>query len=411
MTRSVSAFFIVKPGMAMHAVWTALAVFIFFLPVGGTTALRHLMLAAIVVILTWLFWQRRHWPDFPLLSPWLVYAGIALFSLIHAIDPRYSLAEIKTEILLPFLTFWIAVNIVRDDRDMERFLFILTFSATFLIAFNLTTATLGETTKDGLVGSLNSGVGTFSTYLVVVMPFLILLAAMKTRDGTTNINVAIGLLVCAAMAALFVTLNRQAFVALAAELAIIPLLSLTYLVRLPRRYWLALFVLIVVVLLLFFVVFFRRDPLVAETFTTALARDVRWETWKLLFVRLGEQPWIGSGFGIRTFQFLFPELASSSPFWHAHNFVLNKGIQMGLPGIAAFLWLMFSAPYHLFVAGRKNSRVGLVAVAIIALTVGMFVKNMTDDFFYRDGSLLFWLLAGACLGYSHGMAKDGRGQP
>ena len=408
MTRSVSALSIVEQSMAMHAVWIALTVFVFILPVGGTTALRHLMLAVLVCTLIWLFWHRRHWPDFPLLPPWLVYTGIALFSLIHAIDPHYSLAELKTEILLPFLTFWVAVNIVRDDKNMERFLFVLTCSATFLIVFNLATATLGGTTKDGLVGSLNSGVGTFSTYLVEVMPFLILLTAMKTGDGTTNTHIAIGLLVFAAMAALFVTLNRQAFLALGAELTVIPLLSLTYLVRLPRRYWLAIFVLIAMVFSLFLVVFFRREPLVAETITPVLASDPRWEAWKLSFVRLVDNCWVGGGFGIRTFQFLFPDLASSSPFWHAHNFVLNKGIQMGLPGIAAFLWLIFSAPYQLFVAGKQNSRVGLVAVALIALTVGMFIKNMTDDFFYRDGSLLFWLLVGACLGYSQGIAKDGR---
>jgi hypothetical protein len=53
----------------------------------------------------------------------------------------------------------------------------------------------------------------------------------------------------------------------------------------------------------------------------------------------------------------------------------------------------------------------MVAVAVIALTVGMFVKNMTDDFFYRDGSLLFWLLTGACIGYAHGIANNGHAQP
>lgn len=396
-----------KADISIRLAWMALAVFFFILPVGGTTALRNIMLVAMVGLLAWRFWRLRERPDTPLLVPWLAYAIVALFSLIHAFDPHYSLAELQTEILLPFLTFLVGVNIVRDEKALVRFLVILTCSVVFLVAFNLMTSSLGETTKDGLVGSLNSGVGTFSTYLVAIMPFLILMATMKIHDGTTNINLAIGLLVCAVMAALFVTLNRQAFVAVAAELAILPLLVLANFIRLSRHHWLGLLAASSIIFLLFFVTFLKRDPLIAENISTTLTSDLRWETWGLTLARIIDHPWFGSGFGMRTFQLLFPELASS-PFWHAHNLILNKGIQMGLPGIVVFLWLMFSVSLRLFKAGKKYHYLVPVAAAAIALAAGMFVKNMTDDFFYRDGSLLFWLLTGICLGYSHGMTNKGR---
>ena len=32
------------------------------------------------------------------------------------------------------------------------------------------------------------------------------------------------------------------------------------------------------------------------------------------------------------------------------------------------------------------------------MIIGMFVKNMTDDFFTNDPALLFWLLIGALIG-------------
>jgi len=48
-----------------------------------------------------------------------------------------------------------------------------------------------------------------------------------------------------------------------------------------------------------------------------------------------------------------------------------------------------------------------IALAVIALACGVFAKNMTDDFFTRDGALLYWLLAGATLGsLRHCMKAD-----
>jgi len=36
----------------------------------------------------------------------------------------------------------------------------------------------------------------------------------------------------------------------------------------------------------------------------------------------------------------------------------------------------------------------------MAMMAGVVVKNMTDIFFYRDNSLLFWSLVGLTLGYA-----------
>jgi len=42
--------------------------------------------------------------------------------------------------------------------------------------------------------------------------------------------------------------------------------------------------------------------------------------------------------------------------------------------------------------------VPVIAVAGAAMVVGMIMKNMTDDFFYREAGYIFWLFSGAIVG-------------
>jgi O-antigen ligase len=78
--------------------------------------------------------------------------------------------------------------------------------------------------------------------------------------------------------------------------------------------------------------------------------------------------------------------------------VLNKAVQMGVPGVIAFLLLFWAMPWKARKGLDQGRAEQLIALTGIALACGVFSKNMTDDFFTRDGALLYWLLAGATLG-------------
>ena len=79
--------------------------------------------------------------------------------------------------------------------------------------------------------------------------------------------------------------------------------------------------------------------------------------------------------------------------------VLNKGVQMGVPGMLAFSALWLALLYRLWPGRRPVGREEWVyAVAATAMVGGMVLKNMSDDFFTNDTALLFWLLCGAVMG-------------
>lgn len=377
--------------------WLVLTVYLAILPVAGTTAIRYLAFLALLGLLVQAIVRRQLRPHSELLGPWLLYGGTALASLGYAIDPLYSLSEIRVEIIYPFLLFLLAANTIRSLPALFRLLAVVALGASFFAAFTLTTQWLGGSTKDGLIGTLNTGVGNYSTYLVTVMPLIAALAVHHWRDDRRPLALALLVLLGLCGAAMMVTLNRQGFVALLVELAVV----LAWLLwrGCSRR---TLFILLGVAALagwLLLSQFERRFAAApGQGLLQIIQADPRWELWRFTFSHLLEHPLLGGGYGQRVFRMQYPDFAPGTMLWHAHNMVINKGVQMGVPGILAFLVVFFAVPWRLLRGIRQPGMLGLVCLAGVSMAAGVFMKNMTDDFFMRENGLLFWFLAGSLLG-------------
>lgn len=68
----------------------------------------------------------------------------------------------------------------------------------------------------------------------------------------------------------------------------------------------------------------------------------------------------------------------------------------------AALLILFGALAWRFwqLALRAEFSARLAGLAGAAMVVGVLARNMTNDFFVRDGSLMFWALAGMLFGYA-----------
>jgi O-antigen ligase len=93
-------------------------------------------------------------------------------------------------------------------------------------------------------------------------------------------------------------------------------------------------------------------------------------------------------------------------FRQAHNVVLNYAMQIGIPGALALL-LLFGALAWTFWCNRANGADARIAATCgLILVVGVFTRNMTDDFFGRHGVLLFGALCGLLLALSEQRATS-----
>jgi len=138
--------------------------------------------------------------------------------------------------------------------------------------------------------------------------------------------------------------------------------------------------------------------------------DPRGDLWRFAFARIAEHPWIGAGIGKWAMRDAFEAHFHDSLLLHAHNVFLNRALETGLPGVAAFVVLLASVVIAFSrLANSGDARTAAVGAAGLALVVGVVAKNMTDDFFVRHNALLFWSLTGAALGTTS--AWSGRSPP
>lgn len=382
--------------------WGLLAIYLWVLPVGGTTAVRNLAMVLLLLLAVVAVRRGAAQPCFPLRYPWLAYLVVALSTLSYALDPSYSLQEIRVEILYPAAVFFIAATLIRSPVQWMRMAWLLLLGNAVLAVFTIYTGITGGTTKDGLVGSLNSGVGSYSTYVITALPIIAALGWSAWRAGRRLPTLAVAGVLMANLAALYFTLNRQSFVALFAEVMVVALLVLARGFTLKRAAATAA-VAVVLAALVAFQTLHRAAPASSADAGTVLQsetrQDPRWPVWQRVVADVADSPWTGAGFGLRSFNLKYEgKVVFDGPFWHAHNMVLNKAVQMGVPGAVVFLCLFWAVPWRARrgLAGGTVERT--IALAAIALACGVFTKNMTDDFFTRDGALLYWLLAGASLG-------------
>ena len=97
---------------------------------------------------------------------------------------------------------------------------------------------------------------------------------------------------------------------------------------------------------------------------------------------------------------------------HAHNAFLNRALQTGLPGLAAFVALIASVAVSFWRVARSGDHdTAAIGAAGLALVAGTVIKNLTDDYLVQENALLFWSLAGAGLGAAAARADAATAAP
>jgi O-antigen ligase len=382
-------------------------VFLLILPFSGTVALRlsALVIAAVTAAVVW---RRTAPPPVPLKLPIALWAAVAALSLAWALDPQYSLREIKNEIgytLVAFLSFYALTNSERAWRAWNAF-----FAVGF-VAISITAAY--HFTQGAYAFSIgrHGGPGSFSTYLILVSPLLFFaIDRSRARSARRSLAWAFAFFVLVIVDGAM-TLNRAFWVSLA--LSIVTFVALRLFRGTDRAQASKLTALISVAslllagLLMFASAKWRQYwGLLSQGPLEAPFHDPRMELWSFTIQHIGSHPLVGTGFGIGSAHSVLDAMQLKDPLlWHAHNMFLNYGLEMGIPGILALLLLFLSIGREFLKLCRApDETCSRLGAAGLAMLVGAVAKSMTDAHLGRNGSLLFWALIGMMLGYGKRLA-------
>jgi len=378
---------------------------LFILPFPGTVALRLLCLAAAFLLVLW-SWRRLAPPPVPARAALLLWVAVALASLATAVDTAYSAGEIKNEIGYAMMAFLAFFAVTQERFDLQRWSVIVVASAVTISAWaSLAFLQAGHWDDRGTYG----GVGTYASLAVAAVPMLLVCWSRASARGRVGLVVALAAIAIASL------LSQQR------------ILWLVFGVQFSAGMWLlggagrdgrgrvkALLIIAGAFVLAGGAMYASHMAKVSQSRPELpfIENDYRLLHWKRVFERIQAHPLAGAGFGREAMKKAHPDLVPvegpQSPLWHPHNVFLNYGIAMGWPGMLA-LAALFVSLLHAYWGYLRSDDADrrAVAVAGILLIIGVVGRNLTNDFFVRDGALMFWALNGAMLGYLARGARAG----
>ncbi len=362
-----------------------------------TIAVRLYAMGA-AAVLTFLAGGWRELRTIPLRNAWIVWAVVAAVSVAFAND-RHALHEYSHEIVYAFAAFSTWYVLARRAGGARWLAY--TLMSVLLAALALGTLRYLHVDTSWFDLGEYGDVGSLSTFLVTVLPLLLFLA-LRSRAHSAERMGAVAL-IAGCLVAGFLTLNRMFWFAAAAEIMIFALSSIRYWQTRRRGLWMGGVVAVVAALAITEVLLASQSRIALAAPGTGIwefvAEDPRGELWRFAVQQIADHPFLGAGIGKWSSRALFNAQFHDPMLLHAHNLFLNRALETGLPGLAAFVVLLASVA---LVFGRMARSIDTGTAAIgaagLALVAGVVLKNLTDDFFIRQNAMLFWSLTGAALG-------------
>jgi O-antigen ligase len=385
------------------------------LPLAHVTGLRNALVGFIAGTAA-LHFRGALWKDNPTLVPWLAWLSFAALSILWSTLPVVSFRSFRTDLLYPFVLFLASFMLVRS-RGGQLALIIGAGAGTLMSLVTTIAAAIApidpkaDAAVPGVLGWLAWKAGdtvdlsTFVAFVTVPL-FLILLTS---RKALYRAAVAIWLVAFAALGVMSEsrTLVVSLFMSLLCFVIVLGLLR----GKLHLRSVLAVIGVGLIISAISAEVISRlRLPLPETMYRSAaldmMAKDTRPAIWSAYLELAKQHPWLGVGFG-RALPSKTYHLDENAEFrnidvhapTHAHNLLLDLTLEVGLIGLAVWLYFHFAllklAIQH---ARPRGNREKAWAAAVVALVLSMLIKNSTNDLMVFGNALLFWSLLGAMLG-------------
>jgi len=327
--------------------------------------------------------------------PLFLFSGWVILTLPTATFLSYSLFEVKNELLTQLLIFYSVLIFIRDRDDIRKLLPFFYFALLILCLYGI----FEFWQKDGnilkrsiRIGSLTSDYIYFSTYLILAIP-IVFFGILMGKKGPLRWGMI--LLLIFSFSCMFFTYTRIAWAGLFAQFLLYGYI---------RNKKILLSGIIGILLFGFVTVFFESGEQFFKTFIQVTPADPkkiggvdrRVKAWEFAAEEIKKHPITGIGYGRVTAYFAYDgNDVIDIVWWHTFNTFINTGLEIGIPGLLLFLWLLFSLWILLREGTKSNNRFdSILATVLLMVFIGFFVRNQFDHIYVDFPAQLFWLLMG-----------------
>lgn len=377
-------------------------ILIFILPFAHTMTLR--LLAIFIPAFLWLLdiilkknlKIKRSAIDLPVL--FLLIWG--LLSTLFSIDIKYSFKEYRGDMLIGFLLLYSSINNI-EKKMAERIIDALVVGAAVVSLYGMVeyAGLTGQMESQGRMDSVTPDYNYFSTYLILVLPILF----YRFYMSSAKMRVIYFSVTLIAVIALILTFTRAAWIAAFAEIILFGIF-------INRK---ILIILFAVAIIGYIITNFKHkipimasESLKAQVVHPSYTYTDRMELWRFGIMHLKDRPVFGFGYGRANFSKVYPEfLKRSILLFHTHNTFVNIGLELGIPGLIALLWLFWAIMKSLWKdwRNRLNDNI-LLSFAILTSVVGFLIRVQFDHLLVDEMALMLWLLVG--MGFAISKRKE-----
>jgi len=319
----------------------------------------------------------------PLDLPIIIFVIIGFISTFNSLILKQSLIAMPVVTVVIFLSYYLVFSNITDKKFLKKFVLAMILGGTIIAYFGIYERSM-EGIKQSYVTLINPNI--LAGYLILIIPIVssLLFYAPKGSKKALLAFSFITMVIC-----LILTRSRAGWLALVG--------AMIFLVIIEKRKRLAIGLTLVLIVVTSILIPSVRTRLVTIFDLNSLVNEERIYGAKSALQMIKDYPL--TGVGVNNFYHVYPQYQlpeAREHLIHAHNIFLQIGAEMGLFGLAVFLWLLIKV----FKVGWKTLKKIKEGDYLRALVIGLlgslvaFLVNQQFDYIWVKASLFifFWVL-------------------
>lgn len=402
-----------------------LTVLVFILPIAHTTTIRSIALYTPLILLILRFYFEKNFKfiktSFEI--PFIAFFIVAVISILTSVDQKETIKEIKSELIVPILLFYLVYFAIRRNENALTLIKVLFFGSILFSLYSFYDFYRHDGTwfsvKYKAGGLRDPGGGEVAAlYYTMVIPF-IFWGLIYFKNKREKIFLVLALIVN--LLAFHITFVRAGMIALGLQIIFVSL----FLIR-EKKLLISILLLIFLSTVSFIYLekkMFRemhteKIPSISEYLRMSpeeiagqnpSSMRQRLAMWKTAIDKISENPFYPHGYG----RFLFGKTVRNENNKHfiypqTHNTFVGIAFELGIQGLIVFLWMIttFFIVCLKYWLNSKDSLVKYFSVSLMTMMVGYWVNNFFGSFDGDDSKLLFMMLLGIGMAVMHRIPRE-----
>lgn len=335
----------------------------------------------------------------PEYMPLILYGLIILIGTLTSINPQGSFRDLTIHFVSLGLVF-VLINSIDRLEEFNVIVTFIVFSATLVALFGLYQYVVGvpidaawvdvENNPDikARVYSVFGNPNVLAEYLIMTIPLSISLMWYSKKIHKKIIFLGTsGILILA----LVLTLSRGGWIGFAVS-------ALVFVILIEKRLLLSIIPISVAGIFLLPQSILNRILSIGNLADSS--NSYRLTMWGITLDIIKDHPIAGVGFGHIPFKQTFETYIRTMPTYHAHNTYLEIAAELGIPGLIAFLFLLFIIfKYGIqSLINGQNRYIKIMAAGLFSGLAGVLAHGAVENVIYLTRIIVyFWILIGLIL--------------